>query len=414
MAAAGALQAAANAAELGEARVSSHIGQQLVADIELAQVDDPAAQVSVRLASPEVYNGAGVALPSVLASLNLSVMRRDGRQFIHVTSLRPVEAEHLHLYLELGDKGQRAVRLVTLWLTPDPNPAPAPVPTPAPVSMPPPVPVPVPLPVRVAAAPVHATPAAPPAALPPAAPAPRPVQRAKPAAVVASIAPVRKPAQAAAHVDSQPAACAPQPDEAQACSALGAKNAALRGQLDKLEEKVKGLQQHMGVAPAGAPAKAEGVKAAAHKAEEPKAAEPKAEEPKAEEPKTEAHKAGEQKPEAHKPEQHKPEEALAPPKPLIKPAGPKPISSIKPLVIHKPKVTAEEGGAPWGWIAAGIAALAAIGGGAAFLLRGRAHKLMHAGNAPGMFDKLRQRFAARNRAPAAGTMPEKVAEPSLD
>jgi hypothetical protein len=194
--------------------------------------------------------------------------------------------------------------------------------------------------------------------------APRPVQRVKPAALVASIAPiapVRKPAQAAAHVDSQPAACAPQPDEAQACSALGAKNAALRGQLDKLEEKVKGLQQHMGVAPAGAPAKAEGVKAAKHKAEEPKAAEPKAEEPKAEEPKTEAHKAGEQKPEAHKPEQHKPEEALAPPKPLIKPAGPKPISSIKPLVIHKPKATAEEGGATWGWIAAGIAALAAFG-----------------------------------------------------
>ena len=409
IAAAGVPQAAAGAAELGEARVSSHIGQQLVADIELAQVDDPAAQVSVRLASPEVYNGAGIALPSVLASLNLSVMRRDGRQFIHVTSLRPVEAEHLHLYLELGDKGQRAVRLVTLWLTPDPNPAPAPAPDPLPP------PVPVPLPVRVAAAPVHAAPPAPPAALPPTAPAPRPVQRVKPAALVASIAsiaPVRKPAQAAAHVDSQPAACAPQPDEAQACSALGAKNAALRGQLDKLEEKVKGLQQHMGVAPAGAPAKAEGVKAAAHKAEEPKAAEPKAEEPK-----TEAHKAGEQKPEQHEPEQHKPEEALVPPKPLIKPAGPKPISSIKPLVIHKPKVTAEEGGAPWGWIAAGIAALAAIGGGAAFLIGRRTHKLAQAGAAsavPGMFDKLRQRFAARNRAPAAGTMPEKVAEPSLD
>jgi hypothetical protein len=397
IAAAGALQAAANGAELGEARVSSHIGQQLVADIELSQVDDPAAQVSVRLASPEVYNGAGIALPSVLASLNLSVMRRDGRQFIHVTSLRPVEAEHLHLYLELGDKGQRAVRLVTLWLTPDPNPAP----------------LPAPLPVRAAAAPVHAAPAALPAALPPTAPAPRPVQRVKPAPV-APIKPVRKPAPAplSTHVDSQPAACAPQPDEAQACSILGVKNAALRGQLDKLEEKVKGLQQHMGVAPAAAAAKAAGVKAEAHKAEEPKAAEHKAEEPKAE-----AHKADEQKPQEHKPEEHKPEEALVPPKPVIKPAGPKPISSIKPLVVHKPKVTAEEGGAPWGWIAAGIAALAAIGGGAAFLLRRRGHKLAQAGNAPdvpGMFDKLKQRFAARTRAEAPGATPEKIAEPSLD
>jgi Tfp pilus assembly protein FimV len=114
----------AHAAELGEARVSSHIGQPLVADIELAMIDDPAAPVSVRLASPEVYNGAGIAMPPVLASVNLSVMRRDGRQFLHVTSLRPVDGEHLHLYLELADKGQRTVRLATLWLTADPNPAP--------------------------------------------------------------------------------------------------------------------------------------------------------------------------------------------------------------------------------------------------------------------------------------------------
>jgi Tfp pilus assembly protein FimV len=418
IAAAGALQAAANGAELGEARVSSHIGQQLVADIELSQVDDPAAQVSVRLASPEVYNGAGIALPSVLASLNLSVMRRDGRQFIHVTSLRPVEAEHLHLYLELGDKGQRAVRLVTLWLTPDPNPAPVPAPAPAPAPVPVavPAPLPAPLPVRAAAAPVHAAPAALPAALPPTAPAPRPVRHVKPAPV-APITPVRKPVPATAHVDSQPAACAPQPDEAQACSALGVKNAALRGQLDKLEEKVKGLQQHMGVAPAAAAAKAAGGKAEMHKAEEPKAAEHKAEEPKTEVHEADEQKPQEHKPEEHKPEEHKPEEALVPPKPVIKPAGPKPISSIKPLVVHKPKVTAEEGGAPWGWIAAGIAALAVIGGGSAFLLRRRAHKLAQAGNAPdvpGMFDKLKQRFAARTRAEAPGATPEKIAEPSLD
>jgi hypothetical protein len=271
--------------------------------------------------------------------------------------------------------------------------------------------LPAPLPVRAAAAPVHAAPAALPAALPPTAPAPRPVRHVKPAPV-APITPVRKPVPATAHVDSQPAACAPQPDEAQACSALGVKNAALRGQLDKLEEKVKGLQQHMGVAPAAAAAKAEGVNAETHKAEEPKAAEHKAEEPK-----TEVHEADEQKPQEHKPEEHKPEEALVPPKPVIKPAGPKPISSIKPLVVHKPKVTAEEGGAPWGWIAAGIAALAVIGGGSAFLLRRRGHKLAQAGNAPdvpGMFDKLKQRFAARTRAEAPGATPEKIAEPSLD
>ena len=424
IAAAGALSIA-HAAELGEARVSSHIGQQLVADIELAQVDDPAAQVSVRLASPEVYNGAGIALPSVLASLNLSVMRREGRQFIHVTSLRPVDAEHLHLYLELGDKGQRTVRLVTLWLTPDPNPAPALAPAPAPAPVPMPAPLPAPAPVRAAVAPVLATrtalsahlsaplpaplPAPLAAASPPTAPMPRPLQRIKPAPAAPAV-PVRKPAPApvAAHVDSQPAACAPRPDEAQACTVLGAKNAALRGQLDKLEEKVKGLQTHMGVAPAGAEPKAEVAKAAAHKAEEPKAAEHKAEEPKAEAHKLEEPKAAD----------HKPEEALAPPRPVIKPAGPKPISSIKPLVIHKPKAPPEEGGAPWGWIGAGIAALAAIGGGAAFMLRRRAKQMAHKADipaGPGLLDKLKQRFAARTKAPSAASgAPEKIAEPSLE
>jgi Tfp pilus assembly protein FimV len=133
-----------HAAELGDPRVSSHIGQPLVADVELTLLDDPATPVQVRVASPEVYNGAGIAVPPVLASLNLSVMRRDGRQFLHVTSLRPVEADHVHLYLELVDKGQRAVRLATLWLTPDPAPAPAPVPVPARVAAPAPLSAPVP------------------------------------------------------------------------------------------------------------------------------------------------------------------------------------------------------------------------------------------------------------------------------
>ena len=97
----------------------------------------------MRLAHPNVYRGANIGMPAVLSTLAMTVTQRDGRQFLHVTSLRPVDAGHLHLYLELTDKGQRAVRLVTLWLTPDPNP---PAPTPAPLSVPPPTPLPVTLP----------------------------------------------------------------------------------------------------------------------------------------------------------------------------------------------------------------------------------------------------------------------------
>ncbi len=116
--------AGARAAELGEAKVSSHIGQQLVADIELVAIEDGSAPVQVRLASADVYRGANLDMPAVLASLNMNVMRRDGRQFLHITSLKAVDADRLHLFLELADGGRRTVRQATLWFSPDPSPPP--------------------------------------------------------------------------------------------------------------------------------------------------------------------------------------------------------------------------------------------------------------------------------------------------
>ncbi|WP_036252827.1 FimV family protein, partial [Massilia sp. BSC265] len=77
----------AEAAELGEPRVSSFIGQPLVADIELTMLEDAANPVQVRLAHPNVYRGANIGMPAVLSSLRMSVMQRDGRQFLHITSL---------------------------------------------------------------------------------------------------------------------------------------------------------------------------------------------------------------------------------------------------------------------------------------------------------------------------------------
>jgi hypothetical protein len=220
----------AHAAELGEARVSSHIGQQLVADMELTALDDAAAQVQVRLANPDVYRGANIAMPAVLSSMTMSVMQRDGRQFLHVTSLKPVESEHLHLYLELVDGGRRSVRLSTLWLTPDPNPAPPPAPRiaePIPrLSEPaPPVEVPAPAPVRAIARVPARVPAARLAHLPP----PLPLPAAKPVACIPQVSP-----------------------EARACIALDAKNAALKDQIGLLENKVKGLQVAMTATPAAA------------------------------------------------------------------------------------------------------------------------------------------------------------------
>lgn len=251
---------AGHAAELGEARVLSHLGQALVADVELGLLDDPNSPVRVRLANPDVYRGANIAMPAVLSSLNMTVMRREGRQFLHLTSLKPVESRHLHVYLELVDGGQRSVRLVTLWLTPDPNPAPPPVRAAVPEA-PPAQAAPVPLPAPVPKAVPVARPAA---ALQAgeeyvetaplqrkAAPRPARVRKAAPPAKS------KAPPQPAPAIHADAPRCAPQAaaEQVNACVALGEKNAALRHDLARIEEKMKTLQGAAGAAsPVAAPA----------------------------------------------------------------------------------------------------------------------------------------------------------------
>ena len=172
------------ASELGQPVVKSHIGQPLVADIEL--LPDEGGLVRATLANDEVYQVANIVRPPVLASLHMSVMRRDGRQFLHITSVKPVEKEYVHLFLDLIENGKRSIRPATLWLTPEP-----------------------PAPVRSAPAPA-----------PVAAAAPKPV--------------VPKPVQQKA---------LPVPAQADtACLALDYKNAQLSAQIVDLEEKVKALQ----------------------------------------------------------------------------------------------------------------------------------------------------------------------------
>lgn len=349
------------AAELGDPRVTSHIGQPLVADVELTMLDDAATPVQVRVASPEVYQGAGIAVPPVLSSLNLSVMRRDGRQFLHVTSLRPVDADHVHLYLELADKGQRAVRLATLWLTPDPNPAPPPAPVRVAASSPASAPAPTQDAVLLAQVERARTARAAPVARPA---APRPVVRRPPPARVA------KP-------ETPPSACAPRAEEVQACAALGAKNDELRTRLGQVEDRMKTLQVTL-----AAPAVAHEAARPETKPEPPKDVAKPDVPPKTEEPKP------------------------APPKP----AGPRPISSIKPLVPHKPKAPAPDEGLPWGWIGAAIGVLALGGAGAYAVVRRRKAPPAAVGT-PGLFETLKARFAARTKATKADS---EAAEPTLE
>jgi hypothetical protein len=331
-----------HAAELGEAEVRSHIGQALVADVELNLIEEPGTPVKVRLANPDVYRGANIAMPAVLSSLNMTVMRRDGRQFLHLTSLKPVESRHLHLYLELVDGGQRSVRLVTLWLTPDPHPAPPP---------PPPPPPPVPLPIAAAPKP-QPLPAARPAAALQAGEeyVEAPVAARKPAPHTLPVArklPPKKPAKSvtaheqahAAH--AEPPSCAPQAasEHLNACVALGEKNAALRHDLGKLEDKVKVLQGAAMIVPAAA-APAPLVPAALPVAEA-------------------AH--GVPAPAAH----------AAEPAPAAKEAA-RPAPKGAPRIHARPKkAEAPEPGMPWLPIGAGVAGVLAIAALVAALLRRR-------------------------------------------
>ncbi|WP_206085772.1 type IV pilus assembly protein FimV [Massilia polaris] len=211
----GGLLASAHAVELGEVAVRSHIGQPLVADIELTGFAADGGTVDARLAHPDVFQGANIGMHPVLPSVRMSVMRRDGRQFLHITSIAPVQTQYVHLFLDLGEGGRRNVRAASLPLTPDPRPAPPPpAPTPA---------APVPIPLAAAAVPK------------PVAPAPKPA-----AAVVRAVA----------------AAC-PTPrysdEEILSCATRDYKNAMLSAQIVELEEKVKALQAALDVPAPAAP-----------------------------------------------------------------------------------------------------------------------------------------------------------------
>ena len=211
----------AQAAELGEAIVRSHIGQPLIADIELTHLADPSVAVVVRLAHPDVYKGANIAMHPVLSNLNMSVMRRDGRQFLHVTSTRQVDSQYVHLFLELIEGGKRNIRAETLWLTPDPAPAPPPAPAPAPLGAKPEAAAPAPAPSAAALpAPLAARPALP-----------------KPEAPAARV--LKLPPAASA------AATCPSAEQVKACAETDYKNGLLSAQIVELEEKVKALELAM-------------------------------------------------------------------------------------------------------------------------------------------------------------------------
>lgn len=127
----------ATAAELGDVTARSFIGQPLSADIELVSLaPEEVNALQVRLARPDVFRGANITMNPALSSVRMSVVKRDQKQFLHVTTTRPVDAEYVHVYVELSAVGRQDVRLATVWLQADPNPPPPPAPVATAVPMP--------------------------------------------------------------------------------------------------------------------------------------------------------------------------------------------------------------------------------------------------------------------------------------
>lgn len=221
----------AGAVELGDAHMRSFIGQPLSADIELTGLASDNATVQAVVSDADVYRGASIAMHPALATANITTFRRDGRRYLHISSSMPMQRDHLPIFFTLNENGQKSVRQVTLWFSPDPNPAPPP---------PPPLPAPV-----LAAAPVTAP--APLTVMPP----PPPVAAAVPKVVMPRAVPALPfvpTASAVRHPVTLPRvaaapACATRTVNADdgICAALDTKNAALNAHLAELEDKVKTL-----------------------------------------------------------------------------------------------------------------------------------------------------------------------------
>lgn len=360
------LSCGVGAAELGEPRISSYIGQPLALELELTALASPATPVQARLAHPDVYRGANIGMPAVLSTLAMRVSQRDGRQFLRVTSSAPVEASRLHLYLDLADGGTRDVRLVTLFIAPNPNPPAPVVPLPVPVPVPMPAKAPAPVVAALSAAPVSAPAATPkPMAVKPRPPKPpkvpkppHPVPLAtpvvaenvvpapEPTAPTNASTPVARPlpVPVALPAPASGATCAPAAsvDNATVCAALDVKNAQLREQIGTLEDKVRVLQVALGASPSAVV-----------------------------------------------------QDKVAPratPRPSRKRPAPEPETST-----------------PWGWIAGAVVAVLGLVGGALFLLRRRkrAAPMIQPMPRASLMARLRQRFARKTKAPAP-------VEPQLD
>lgn len=109
----------AHAVVLGDVRVQSHLGQPLVAEIDLIHADPQS--LKAELAAPSVYRQHNVDVPHGLGRVGVKLIERSGgRRVLRVTSERPVSEPALQLMLEAQDQTGSIVRNMTVLLDPAP------------------------------------------------------------------------------------------------------------------------------------------------------------------------------------------------------------------------------------------------------------------------------------------------------
>jgi len=118
---------------LGRLQVQSSLGETLRAEIDVTSLSpEEAANLQVKVASPDAYKAAGVDYNAVLPATRVSLERRaDGRPYLRLTSDRGVQEPFVDVILEINWSTGRLTREYTMLFDP-PATARAPAPSTAP------------------------------------------------------------------------------------------------------------------------------------------------------------------------------------------------------------------------------------------------------------------------------------------
>ncbi|HEV8095101.1 MAG TPA: FimV/HubP family polar landmark protein [Burkholderiales bacterium] len=141
------LPAVTYAAGLGRLTLQSALGEPLRAEVEITSLQPSEAEsLTARLGSPEAFRAAGIEYSPTLVSLRVALDRRDGRPFLRLSSVRPIDDPFLDVIIELQWSTGRLVREYTFLLDPpqyrEKPAAAAPAPSTAEVARPIPTPAP--------------------------------------------------------------------------------------------------------------------------------------------------------------------------------------------------------------------------------------------------------------------------------